>query len=636
MDDGSVIHPKLTINVNKVEGIFDFSGTSTEVYGNLNAPEAVTAAVIYCLRCLVDVDIPLNQGCLPLVKTHSCSDVVSHKVFMGSSSGTNLLSPVNFDSWMSEKVNRLYGGYGPIETKLSFSDAASQKVSMGFTLYFGKRFLFSALGGLLYGFDIGATSCAAIFIQSLTLSGISWYDLSSVDIGHITSGSLYGTLIGSALAFTIADFLGRALVTGIAPDFPVMVIGQFVYGIGIGLAMHAALMYIAETAPSQIRGRLISLKEFFMILGVVVALHVFGHGNRNVVARWLLLRAIQGEGDMKELRERATSCLCQLRDEAIGDLAPAQTAGFSAATDASRVLILLDLSKFSYVYWFLTFLPDSPVVSKWQKMTLIRFSNMLQEIMLTVRYSGYGPIETKLPLSAGIMMQNRRYVGYGPVETKLSFSDAMSADMLEVANNGSKLKFQFGAFRVGPELVGAHPGPVCCRKGGQLAITDANLVLEFLIPDYFPSIFDPKENQPLDIEATRKEFEKLAIQVNSYRKAEGIFDFSGTSTEVYGNLNAPEAVTAAVIYCLRCLADVDIPLNQGCLALVKTNIPAVETKLFFSDDVSHKVFMGSSSGTNLLSPVNFDSWMIFDIPTGISKGQWCPNDMMMLKERKSE
>jgi len=44
--------------------------------------------------------------------------------------------------------------------------------------------------------------------------------------------------------------------------------------------------------------------------------------------------------------------------------------------------------------------------------------------------------------------------------------------------------------------------------------------------------------------------------------------------EVYGNWNAPEAVTtAAVIYCLRCLVDVDIPLNQGCLAPVKILIP---------------------------------------------------------------
>ncbi|KAF8013717.1 hypothetical protein BT93_I1550 [Corymbia citriodora subsp. variegata] len=71
MDDGSSIHLKLTIDSVKGEAVFDFSGTSPEVYGNWNAPEAVTAAaVIYCLRCLVDVDIPLNQGCLAPVKIH--------------------------------------------------------------------------------------------------------------------------------------------------------------------------------------------------------------------------------------------------------------------------------------------------------------------------------------------------------------------------------------------------------------------------------------------------------------------------------------------------------------------------------------------------------------------------------------
>lgn len=88
------------------------------------------------------------------------------------------------------------------------------------------------------------------------------------------------------------------------------------------------------------------------------------------------------------------------------------------------------------------------------------------------------------------------------------------------AGGGSKLKFQFGSFRVGPESVGAHPGPVCYRKGGELAVTDANLILGTVIPDYFPSIFGPNEDEPLDIEATRKAFEKLAIEINSYRKSQ--------------------------------------------------------------------------------------------------------------------
>ncbi|XVE62262.1 hypothetical protein DITRI_Ditri06bG0104200 [Diplodiscus trichospermus] len=225
-------------------------------------------------------------------------------------------------------------------------------------------FLFPALGGLLYGYDIGSTSCATISIESATLSGISWYDLSSVEIGLITSGSLYGALIGSVLAFSIADFLGRrrelitasimylvgALVTAFAPNLVVMVIGRFVYGIGIGLAMHSAPMYIAETAPSQIRGLLISLKEFFIVLGMVAGYGIgsllvetvsgwrYMYGASTPLAvimgigmwwlpaspRWLLLRAIQGKGNMQELRETAICSLCQLRGQSIGDSASDQ------------------------------------------------------------------------------------------------------------------------------------------------------------------------------------------------------------------------------------------------------------------------------------------------------------------------
>ncbi|MQM02247.1 hypothetical protein Taro_035008 [Colocasia esculenta] len=88
------------------------------------------------------------------------------------------------------------------------------------------------------------------------------------------------------------------------------------------------------------------------------------------------------------------------------------------------------------------------------------------------------------------------------------------------AGGGSKLKFQFGAFRVGPESVGAHPGPVCYRKGGELAVTDANLILGTVIPDYFPAIFGPSEDRPLDVETTRKEFEKLSACINSFRKSQ--------------------------------------------------------------------------------------------------------------------
>jgi 5-oxoprolinase (ATP-hydrolysing) len=65
MDDGSPIRLKITIDAEKGEAIFDFAGTGPEVYGNINAPEAVSySAIIYTLRCMISEDIPLNQGCL--------------------------------------------------------------------------------------------------------------------------------------------------------------------------------------------------------------------------------------------------------------------------------------------------------------------------------------------------------------------------------------------------------------------------------------------------------------------------------------------------------------------------------------------------------------------------------------------
>ena len=65
MDDGSMIKLTVKIDINSGEALFDFAGTGCEVYGNMNAPRAVTmSAIIYCLRCMVGHDIPLNQGCL--------------------------------------------------------------------------------------------------------------------------------------------------------------------------------------------------------------------------------------------------------------------------------------------------------------------------------------------------------------------------------------------------------------------------------------------------------------------------------------------------------------------------------------------------------------------------------------------
>ncbi len=69
LDDGSPIVLKITIDRRDGSAVFDFTGTGPELWGNLNAPRAVTnSAILYGLRCLIPQDIPLNQGCLNPIK----------------------------------------------------------------------------------------------------------------------------------------------------------------------------------------------------------------------------------------------------------------------------------------------------------------------------------------------------------------------------------------------------------------------------------------------------------------------------------------------------------------------------------------------------------------------------------------
>ncbi|KAL1620899.1 hypothetical protein SLS54_005829 [Diplodia seriata] len=83
------------------------------------------------------------------------------------------------------------------------------------------------------------------------------------------------------------------------------------------------------------------------------------------------------------------------------------------------------------------------------------------------------------------------------------------------AGGGSMLFFRNGLFVVGPESAGAHPGPACYRKGGPLTITDANLFLGRLLPQYFPKIFGKDENEPLDLDVVKAKFAALTQRINA-------------------------------------------------------------------------------------------------------------------------
>lgn len=82
------------------------------------------------------------------------------------------------------------------------------------------------------------------------------------------------------------------------------------------------------------------------------------------------------------------------------------------------------------------------------------------------------------------------------------------------AGGGSILAWRDNLMSVGPDSASSHPGPACYRKGGPLTVTDANLALGRLLPDHFPSIFGPNEDEPLNREIVVEMFEELTKTIN--------------------------------------------------------------------------------------------------------------------------
>jgi len=98
----------------------------------------------------------------------------------------------------------------------------------------------------------------------------------------------------------------------------------------------------------------------------------------------------------------------------------------------------------------------------------------------------------------------------------------MRAPMMHIhtvaAGGGSMCLFDGARFRVGPQSAGAHPGPACYRKGGPLTVTDCNVMLGKLQPEFFPRVFGPEQNEWLDDVVVRDKFGELAAEI---RRATG-------------------------------------------------------------------------------------------------------------------
>ncbi|KTD36354.1 Acetophenone carboxylase gamma subunit [Legionella nautarum] len=88
------------------------------------------------------------------------------------------------------------------------------------------------------------------------------------------------------------------------------------------------------------------------------------------------------------------------------------------------------------------------------------------------------------------------------------------------AGGGSILHFDGQRFTVGPDSAGANPGPVCYRRGGPLTITDCNLLLGKIQPNFFPKVFGPAANETLDLKGVQDKFRELTQKINKATKAQ--------------------------------------------------------------------------------------------------------------------
>jgi MFS transporter, SP family, galactose:H+ symporter len=154
---------------------------------------------------------------------------------------------------------------------------------------------FAALGGFLFGYDTGVVSGAQQFFKQD-------FSLTSTMQEVAVSAVLIGAVLGAAIAGKVADNVGRkmsliiiggifavgAILTAIAPGFWFFVIFRIVVGIAIGSAAVIAPMYATELAPTERRGQMVFIFQFFLTVGILCAYLVdFFFASINISWRWM-------------------------------------------------------------------------------------------------------------------------------------------------------------------------------------------------------------------------------------------------------------------------------------------------------------------------------------------------------------
>lgn len=136
----------------------------------------------------------------------------------------------------------------------------------------------SALGGMLFGYDIGVISGAILFVkEEFSLSA----GIEEVVVSSVLLGSLVGALVGGFLADRVGRrklLIATAVVFGLgaigaalSPSTILLITARIIAGVAIGIASFVAPLYISEIAPVEIRGRLVSLNQLAITVGIVVS-----------------------------------------------------------------------------------------------------------------------------------------------------------------------------------------------------------------------------------------------------------------------------------------------------------------------------------------------------------------------------
>lgn len=162
----------------------------------------------------------------------------------------------------------------------------------------------STIGGLLFGYDTGVIAGALLFIRDDL-------GLTPFTSGLVTASLLFGAAIGAFFSGKLADKAGRrkiiiilaliffigALGTALAPNAFIMVIFRIILGLAVGGAACAVPVYIAEISPSNRRGQLVTLQEFMIVFGQLLA----------YVSNWFIFHYFGGEGTWRWMLAIATA-----------------------------------------------------------------------------------------------------------------------------------------------------------------------------------------------------------------------------------------------------------------------------------------------------------------------------------------